>query len=80
MRIYHLHIDPRFGQADLDVVLPMRRLTELAHDGIVGRAAPGHYSLMGYILDPTVLVTETAPAIADRMRADHVDAAALVPA
>ena len=28
--IYHLHIDPRFPQADLDVVLPMRRLTELA--------------------------------------------------
>ena len=25
---------------------------------------------MGYILDPTVLVEETAPAIADRMRVD----------
>lgn len=80
VRIYHLHIDPRFGEADLDVVLPMRRLTELAHDGVVGQAAATHYSLMGYILDPTVLVAETAPTIADRMRADHVDAAALVPA
>ena len=29
VRLYHLHIDPRFGQADLDVVLPMRRLTSL---------------------------------------------------
>jgi hypothetical protein len=37
VRLYHLHIDPRFGQADLDVVLPMRRLTELTHEGIVGR-------------------------------------------
>ena len=27
VRLYHMHIDPRFGQADLDVVLPMRRLT-----------------------------------------------------
>jgi len=80
VRIHHLHIDPRFGQADLDVVLPMRRLTELARDEAVGGAAPRHYSIMGYILDPTVLVEKTAPAIADAMCADHVDAAALVPA
>ena len=80
VRLYHMHIDPRFGQADLDVVLPMRRLTELAEEGLVSRPAATHYSIMGYILDPAVLVGETAPAIADRMRADAVDAAALVPA
>lgn len=80
VRLYHMHIDPRFGQADLDVVLPMRRLTELAQKGIVGQPASRHYSLMGYILDPTVLVEETAPAIAGQMREDEVDAAALVPA
>jgi D-proline reductase (dithiol) PrdB len=80
VRLYHMHIDPRFAQSDLDVVLPMRRLTELAQMGIVGQAAPRHYSLMGYILDPTVLVDETAPAIAERMRADGIDGAALVPA
>ena len=80
VRLYHMHIDPRFGEADLDVVLPMRRLEELAHERIVGRAAPRHYSIMGYILDPAVLITETAPAIAEQMRVDAVDAAALVPA
>jgi D-proline reductase (dithiol) PrdB len=80
VRRYHLHIDPRFGEADLDVVLPIRRLTELAAEGMVGRPAPRHYSIMGYILEPTVLVEETAPAIAERMRLDGVDAAALVPA
>ena len=80
VRLYHLHIDPRFGQADLDVVLPMRRLAELAAQAVVGRPAPRHYSIMGFILEPTVLLEETAPAIAERMRADHVDAAALVPA
>ena len=80
IRICHLHIDPRFGEADLDVVLPMRRLIELARDGSVGQPAPNHYSLMGYILEPTVLVEETAPTIAERMRRDGVDAAALVPA
>ena len=66
--------------SDLDVVLPMRRLAELAAQGVVGRAASRHYSIMGFILEPTVLVEETAPAIAERMRADGADAAALVPA
>jgi len=80
VRLYHMHIDPRFGEADLDVVLPMRRLAELADESSVGRAAANHYSIMGYILDPTVLVDETAPAIAERMHLDGVDAAALVPA
>jgi len=80
VRLYHMHIDPRFGQADLDVVLPMRRLTELAQEGVVGRPAAQHYSIMGYILEPDVLVNETAPAIAQRMRAEGVDAAALAPA
>lgn len=80
IRLYHLHIDPRFGEADLDVVLPMRRLAELAADGVVGRPAATHYSTMGYILDATELVGTTAPTIAERMRAERVDAAALVPA
>ena len=80
VRLYHLHIDPRFGESDLDVVLPMRRLTELAREGLVGSPAPTHYSVMGFILEATDLVQKTAPAIAERMRADRVDAAALVPA
>lgn len=80
IRLYHMHIDPRFGEADLDVVLPMRRLTELADAGVVGQAARQHYSLMGYILDPTVLVEQTGPALAAHMRAEGIDAAALVPA
>ena len=79
IRVYHLHVDPRVGQDDLDVVLPMRRLAELAAEGVVGRPSAHHYSVMGYILDPTVFVGETAPAIAERMRGDQVDAAALVP-
>jgi D-proline reductase (dithiol) PrdB len=80
VRLYHLHIDPRFGEADLDVVLPMRRLSELVEEGVVGRPASTHYSMMGYILDTSELVEKTAPAIAERMRAEKVDAAALVPA
>ena len=80
VRLYHLHIDPRFGESDLDVVLPMRRLMELSREGVVGPPAPTHYSTMGYILDPAELLQKTAPAIVERMRSDGVDAAALIPA
>jgi D-proline reductase (dithiol) PrdB len=80
VRIYHMHIDPRFGESDLDVVLPMRRLTELSRQGLVGSPAPTHYSVMGFILDPAELVQKTAPAIVTRMRANRVDVVALVPA
>jgi D-proline reductase (dithiol) PrdB len=79
IRIYHLHIDPQFGEADLDVVLPMRRLAELASEGMVDRPAATHYSIMGYILEPTELVEKTAPAIAAEMHSEGVDAVVLVP-
>ena len=79
IRIDHLHIDPRFGEEDLDVVLPMRRLADLAEAGMVGRAAPTHYSFMGYILDTTELMEKSAPAIAASMRDEGVDAVVLVP-
>jgi D-proline reductase (dithiol) PrdB len=80
VRIHHLHIDPRFGEADLDVVLPLDRLTELAKRGVVGRPAPRHYSTMGYILDATELLEKTVPAIARCLAEDHVDALVLAPA
>lgn len=79
IRIYHLHIDPKFGEEDLDVVLPMRRLAELAEEAVVGRPAATHYSTMGYILEPTELVEKTAPAIAACMHDEHVDVVVLVP-
>jgi D-proline reductase (dithiol) PrdB len=79
VKLYHLHIDTRFGEEDLDVVLPANRLEELAREGVVGRPAASHYSIMGYILRPKILEEETAPAIAARMRGEGVDAAVLVP-
>jgi D-proline reductase (dithiol) PrdB len=78
--LHHLHIDRRFGREDLDVVLPMRRLAELAAEGVVGRAADTHYSIMGYQLRTEVLEQETAPAIARQLKERGADAVALVPA
>lgn len=78
--LHHLHIDRRFGRQDLDVVLPMRRLGELAAEGVVKRAPSVHYSIMGYQLRTEALERETAAQIAADMSAREVDAAVLVPA
>ncbi len=60
-------------------MLPLRRLDELVAAGKVGSSAPRHYSIMGYILEPEILVGETAPRIAEGLLRDDVDLALLVP-
>ncbi len=77
--VHHLHIDPRFAREDLDCVLPLRRLDELARDGVIGAAAPTHYSFMGYLLEPEQFLAQSVPRMIDGMRAESVDAALLVP-
>ncbi len=79
VRVDHLHIDTGPGAQDLDCLLPLRRLDELVEDGAVGSSAARHYSFMGYILEPTRLLRETAPRIVEGLRADAVDLALLVP-
>jgi len=76
---HHLHVDPTPAQEDLDVVLPLRRLAEAQAAGRIGRVAPSHYSIMGYILQPDELLGTSAPAIAAGLRNEEVDVALLVP-
>lgn len=77
--VQHLHIDPRFAREDLDCVLPLRRLDELACDGVIGGVAPTHYSFQGYLLEPEQFLAESVPRMIDGMRAESVDIALLVP-
>ena len=79
VEIYHLHVDVNFGRQDLDCVLPLRRLAELEEAGEIGRVAPRHYSFMGYIIDPSALLQDSAPAIIEHLQEDQVDLVLLVP-
>jgi D-proline reductase (dithiol) PrdB len=79
LRLYHLHIDPRIGEQDLDCVLPLRRLEELGAEGFVGQAAPSHYAFMGYLLKPKEFLERSVPAMITRMKQEAVDVVALVP-
>jgi len=80
IHVYHMHIDPRLGEQDLNCLLPIERLEELAELRKVGRAAESHYSFMGYLLDPREFLEKSIPAIIGHLRADAVDVVVLVPA
>jgi D-proline reductase (dithiol) PrdB len=78
--VYHLHIDPGYAEQDLNCLFPLTRLQELARAGEIGRAAPRHYSIMGYILRPEQLMAETVPAIIRNLKEDFADVVVLAPA
>ena len=79
IEVYHLHIDPTNARKDLNSLLPLQRLNELEHAGEIGRSAPSHYSIMGYILQPEVLLRETTQAIIQHLGEEHVDVVVLIP-
>ena len=79
IKCYHLHFNPGVCESDLGCVLPLRQLGELAARGEIGRAAPSHYSYMGYTLRPQRLLDESVPAIVQQLRQESVDAVVLVP-
>jgi D-proline reductase (dithiol) PrdB len=79
VRFYHLHVDSSFGERDLNCVLPLDRAEELAASGEIGSVAPTHYSFMGYLLRPEEFLRTSVAAMIERMRAESVDLALLVP-
>ncbi len=79
VRLYHLHIHPRVAEEDLNTLFPLQRLLELEAQGEIGCSAAHHYSFMGYIMQPQVLLEESVPAMIRHMKQDEVDIAILVP-
>jgi len=75
----HLHIESAYLHDDLDVALPLRRLEELVRGGLVGGAAPSHYSFQGYLLDPSEFLAASVPAMVEQMKREAVDAAVFIP-
>ncbi len=79
VRFYHMHIDPSYALQDLNCMAPLGRLQELEQTGEIGRSAPRHYSIMGYLLKPEQMLRESIPAILASLRQDGVDAVVMVP-
>ena len=80
--ITHDYYDHRDADKDVNIVLPLDRLQELANDEVIGKVAPFHYSFMGHIDGRHVarLLTETAPEVAHRLKQERVAAVVLTPA
>ncbi len=72
-----VNFDRTHYQRDINVVLPIERMHELADAGEIGGVSPTHYSIVGatdaFLLEPS------AAEMAQRMRDEGVEAALLVP-
>jgi hypothetical protein len=77
--LYHLHINPGLVEQDLNTLFPIELLKELEKDRVIKKAAPRHYSYMGYLLQPQEMLKTSVPKMVEMMEADGVDAAILVP-
>ena len=76
---YHLHFDPSYAEQDINCIFPLRRLEEFKENGQIGRIAPSHYSIMGYILQEQELLQKSAPAIISNLQSENVDTVLLIP-
>lgn len=79
IRIYHLHINPAFAEQDLNCVMPLERLNELAACGEIGSSSPSHYSYLGYTLRPKALLDESVPSIIRHLQEEQAEVVVLVP-
>jgi len=80
ININHLHIYTGYTQQDINVMLPLERMTELEQEGIIGRLADSHYSFYGFQWQNTEFLTAAIAPMADQMKQESVDAVLLTPA
>lgn len=79
IEVNHLHVNTAYIEQDINVMLPLARFQEFEQEGLIGKLAQTCYSYYGYQPDPTVLLNETMPQVADRMRQEKVEAVLLTP-
>jgi D-proline reductase (dithiol) PrdB len=72
-----VNFDRSAFQQDLNSILPIQHLEDLADKGVIGSVSPTHYSFMG-ATDPRNMADE-AGQLAAIMGSDNVDAVVLLP-
>jgi D-proline reductase (dithiol) PrdB len=78
--VNHLHINTDYIRQDINVMLPLARFREFENEGTIGRLAPTCYSYYGFQMDPKVMLEETMPKVAAKMKRERVEAVLLTPA
>lgn len=81
LMITHDYYDHSDADKDINIVFPIDRLKELKDAGEMGDIAETNYGFMGHIDKGHIytLINETAPAVAEKLRAQNVDAVLLTP-
>jgi len=79
--ISHTHYPLDRAEADINVILPMERLQELAEEGVIGSVGANHYCFgfdlhVKELVDPAV---GTAHEVARALKEDGVDVVLLTP-
>ena len=64
---------------DANITFPVDRLREVKERGVVGGLSENYYSFMGAQRDPSKILTDGAPEVAQRLLAEGVDAVLLTP-
>ena len=78
--VNHLHINARPIIEDINVILPVNRMAELAEEGVIGDLAPTAYSFYGFQWYRRDFLEEGIAPMIDQMKAESVDAVLLTPA
>ena len=80
LRATHFAYDVTDARSDPNVVFPLETLRAQAREGGIGEVGANAYTFMGGIYSVRKVRDILAPALAERMKEDAVDAALLVPA
>jgi D-proline reductase (dithiol) PrdB len=79
LRVTHFAYDLTDARADPNVIFPLQTLRDLESEGRIGELAANAYAFMGGIYSSRKVRDFLAPALADRVEQDEVDAVVLVP-
>ncbi len=79
--ITHDYYDHKDADKDINIVFPIDRLKEMKAKGEIREIAEINYGLMGHVDENYIpaLINAAAPKIAERLKANNVDAAILTP-
>ncbi len=79
LRTAHFAYDQTDARKDANVVFPIDTLRRLVKEGVIGGLAEHAYTFMGGIYSSRQVRDELAPQLTERLLADKVDVALLVP-
>jgi len=72
--------DPAAVQQDMNSEVPVERLLEFEHNGIIGQLNPVFWSFSGFIPNAALIADELVPKLLERIARYEVQAALLIPA